>query len=258
MIKLSVHHLQYHQYEVWHPRAWINSCTVFIVSWKQTASKCHLVEFLAMPETHACVSSWRFLAGGWHNHIHLPISSQTCFMGDKSGDQAGLSRTHTFSKAFLVWTAVWAFSYWNIPFITLVMKDMTTWFTNLATYWRAFSFPSTGSKSVLFSPHHDSRSWRGLPLDNCLFLWPFIRSLWTRWHLSDCHKQKRDSSLNTTECHSVSQLTLALHQRSSTFWVWGPIYIFHIILWAAVIADYKIIMDILNIIIGAWTARQVT
>ena len=31
----------------------------------------------------------------------------------------------------------------------------------------------------------------------------------------------------------------------------------HIILRAAVIADYKIIMDILNIIIGAWAARQV-
>ena len=44
---------------------------------------------------------------------------------------------------------------------------------------------------------------------------------------------------------------------SSTFWVRGPIYIFHIILRATVIADYKIIMDILNIIIGAWAARQV-
>ena len=45
---------------------------------------------------------------------------------------------------------------------------------------------------------------------------------------------------------------------SSTFWVRGSIYIFHIILRAAVIADYKIIMDILNIIIGAWAAHQVT
>ena len=43
-------------------------------------------------------------------------------------------------------------------------------------------------------------------------------------------------------------------QGSSTFWVRRPIYIFHIILRAAVIVDYKIIMDILNIIIGAWTA----
>ena len=42
-----------------------------------------------------------------------------------------------------------------------------------------------------------------------------------------------------------------LGQGSSTFLVRGPIYIFHIILRAAVIADYKIIMDILNIIIGA-------
>ena len=50
----------------------------------------------------------------------------------------------------------------------------------------------------------------------------------------------------------------ALGQGSSTFWVRGPIYNFHIILRAAVIADYKIIMDILNIIIGAWAARQVT
>ena len=49
-----------------------------------------------------------------------------------------------------------------------------------------------------------------------------------------------------------------LSQGSSTFWVRGPIYIFHIILGAAVIADYKIIMDILNIIIGARAARQVT
>ena len=50
----------------------------------------------------------------------------------------------------------------------------------------------------------------------------------------------------------------ALEQGSSTFRVRGPIYIFHIILRAAVIADYKIIMDILNIIIGTWAARQVT
>ena len=49
-----------------------------------------------------------------------------------------------------------------------------------------------------------------------------------------------------------------LEQGSSTFLVRGPIYIFHIILRAAVIADYKIIMDILNIIIGAWAARQMT
>ena len=50
----------------------------------------------------------------------------------------------------------------------------------------------------------------------------------------------------------------ALGQGSSTFWVRGPIYIFRIILRAAVIADYKIIMDILNIIFRACAARQVT
>ena len=50
----------------------------------------------------------------------------------------------------------------------------------------------------------------------------------------------------------------ALEQGSSTFWVRGPIYIFHIILRVAVIADYKIFMYILNIILGAWSARQVT
>ena len=49
-----------------------------------------------------------------------------------------------------------------------------------------------------------------------------------------------------------------LAQGSSTFRVRGSIYIFHIILRTAVIADYKIIMDILHIIIGAWAARQVT
>ena len=49
----------------------------------------------------------------------------------------------------------------------------------------------------------------------------------------------------------------ALDQGSSTFWVRGPIYIFHIILRAAVIADYRII-NILNIITGTWAARQVT
>ena len=43
-----------------------------------------------------------------------------------------------------------------------------------------------------------------------------------------------------------------LEKGSSTFRVRGSIYIFHIILRATVIADYKIIMDILNIIIGAW------
>ena len=50
----------------------------------------------------------------------------------------------------------------------------------------------------------------------------------------------------------------ALNQGYSAFSGRGPIYIFHIILRAAVIADYKIIMDILNIIIGAWAVRQVT
>ena len=50
----------------------------------------------------------------------------------------------------------------------------------------------------------------------------------------------------------------ALKQGSSTFWVRGPTYIFHIILRAAVISDYRIIMDILNIITGTWAARQVT
>ena len=49
-----------------------------------------------------------------------------------------------------------------------------------------------------------------------------------------------------------------LVQGSSTFRVRGPIYIFHIILRAAVIADYKIILDILNIIKGAWASHQVT
>ena len=59
--------------------------------------------------------------------------------------------------------------------------------------------------------------------------------------------------------HKPSPVTrLTLQQGSSTFWVRGPIYIFHIILRAAVIADYKIIMDLLNIIIGAWAAHQVT
>ena len=45
-------------------------------------------------------------------------------------------------------------------------------------------------------------------------------------------------------------------QGPSTFWVRGPIYILHIILRAAVIADYKIIMDILNIILGACAATR--
>ena len=36
----------------------------------------------------------------------------------------------------------------------------------------------------------------------------------------------------------------ALEQGSSTFSIRGPIFIFHIILRAAVIADYEIIMDI--------------
>ena len=53
-------------------------------------------------------------------------------------------------------------------------------------------------------------------------------------------------------------ITDDLKQGSSTFSGLGPIYIFHITLWAAVIADYKIIMDILNIIIGAWGAGDVS
>ena len=57
---------------------------------------------------------------------------------------------------------------------------------------------------------------------------------------------------------TLLQKNYGLYQGSSTIWVRGPIYIFHIILRAAVIADYKIIMDTLNIIIGAWAARQGT
>ena len=70
--------------------------------------------------------------------------------------------------------------------------------------------------------------------------------------------------LNVMLCRlqSAEELVIAtredIQQGSSTFWVRGPIYIFHIILRAAVIADYKIIMDILIIIIGAWAARQLT
>ena len=48
-----------------------------------------------------------------------------------------------------------------------------------------------------------------------------------------------------------------LDQGSSTFWVRGPIYIFHVILRAAVIADYRI-MNLLSIFTKAWAARQVT
>ena len=51
---------------------------------------------------------------------------------------------------------------------------------------------------------------------------------------------------------------MTLEQGSSTFRVRGPIYIVHIILWAAVTADYRIMMDILNIIIGAWAAHYPT
>ena len=56
-----------------------------------------------------------------------------------------------------------------------------------------------------------------------------------------------------------------IDQGSSTFWVRGPIYIFHIILRAAVIADYKVIMDIWIVrnkdedkIIGHSTVEQAT
>ena len=56
----------------------------------------------------------------------------------------------------------------------------------------------------------------------------------------------------------VYRTPVAYSSGSSTFWARGPISIFNIILRAVVIADYKIIMDILNIIIGALAARQVT
>ena len=51
---------------------------------------------------------------------------------------------------------------------------------------------------------------------------------------------------------------LVLSQGSSTFRVRGPIYIIHVILRVAVIADYRIITNILNIITGAGAARQIT
>ena len=65
-------------------------------------------------------------------------------------------------------------------------------------------------------------------------------------------RTKESPSFNSHKFH------LLLRQGSSIFRVRGTIYIFLIILLAAVIADYKIIIDILNIIIEAWAAHQVT
>ena len=154
-----------------------------------------------------CVSSWRLLTGGWYDRIRLPISSQTCSVGDKSGDWAGQSRIHTFSKVFLVWTAVWglALSSWNMPFGALAMKGMTTGFTILITYWQAFNLLSASTNSALLypysSPHLDSRSWRVLHQQSLLPV-TFHQVVYGHWRRSDCHKQKRDPLLNTTECHS--------------------------------------------------------
>ena len=71
------------------------------------------------------------------------------------------------------------------------------------------------------------------------------------------HKHKHNGSLRTYVSTFLC-IDKDLKQGSLTFWVRGPIYIFHIMLQAAVIAYYKIIMDILNIIIGSWATRQVT
>ena len=50
-----------------------------------------------------------------------------------------------------------------------------------------------------------------------------------------------------TDSKKTTQARKRLWQGSSTFSVRGPIYIFHMTPWAAVIVDYIIIMDILNI-----------
>ena len=86
------------------------------------------------------------------DRIHLSDSSQTCSIGDKSEDPAGQSRIRTFSKAFLVRTAVWCLAVfcWNMPFDTR-HEGYDNRVYIVAAYWRAFSRPSENTQSVLLS-----------------------------------------------------------------------------------------------------------
>lgn len=129
-------------------------------------------------------------------------------MGDKSGQPAGQSRIRMSLKCCLVRLTVCALavSCWNIPFVILFMRGVTKGLTTLSTYWQV---TWTITKSVLLSyaiaPHTK------IPGVGCPFS-PI--HLQTCWHWSDWSKQKRDSLLNNTGCHSTIQFSLALHHAS--------------------------------------------
>ena len=114
--------------------------------------------------------------------------------------------------------------------------------------------------------HHSSFSNPSVTLPmSQLILQPFHCFTYVKAH-SRAHSPTfpslhlRHSSLsNPSVALPKSQLILQLFRcfLTSQLILQPSIYIFLIILRAAVIADYKIIMDILNIIIGTWAARLV-
>ena len=171
-----------------------------------------------MAETHAVSVHEDLQSGGWYDRIHLSISFQICSKGDKSEDRSGQSRILQGISCVncSVGSCIILLEYF---FGTLVMKGMTTGFTILVPYWRAFSLPSASTKFVLSSYLIDPHTVipgvgeaRASIIDASRDL--SLGCLRTRWRRSDCHKQKQDSSLNTTVCHPMSQLTPALHHAS--------------------------------------------
>ena len=110
-------------------------------------------------------------------------------------------------------------SCWNMPFGTLVRKAVAAEFTVIATYWQAFSLSSANTKSILLSYPIASHTMISGVEEVCASIIAASCDLssgplQTRWRWSNRHKQKRDPSLNTTECHSMSQLTVTLHHAS--------------------------------------------
>ena len=195
MINLSVHHHHYYQYEVFHPRTQTHSCIDCGMEANSLRMSPCGISWLAW---NTCwVSSWRFLTRDSNDLIHLSISSQTCSIVT-SGYRASQSMIRTFSKAFLAWTAI---SCWNIPFGALVMKGMTTGLPFLPhTDEHSVSLQKIPYPSCFISnsyPHHDSRVGVVCVSIIATSCNPSPGHLRTCWRRSGCHKQKRDSLLNT-------------------------------------------------------------
>ena len=144
------------------------------MAWKQTASKYHPAEFLAMPDTHTLsVHEDFWLETG------MTIYVFPCSVDDKSGDWASQSRVRTFSKALcelqcevlhypagISHLEPWSWRVWQqgLPFLPHTGRHSVS----------LQQVPNVSCCHIQYLPH-DSRSL-SMHIDNHCFLWPSTRS----------------------------------------------------------------------------------